>query len=240
MYKKIFIAAFLLIFSFPVFADEANISTISADGTAYSDIEPDTAKIRFYVENTGKNLADIKLKNDKIVSSSISEIKKLLKPQESIKTISLRVTNIYSYKDKIRIFDKYSVTNGFEVKIKDLDKISKIINTAMANGITKVDNLNFYVENTEAVCNGLISEAAKIAKNRAQVVAAATNSTLVKVKSANPYCSLNSNYVTRRVYSNALMAKATGASQEASYDNETIEAGTINANARVDITYYIK
>ena len=77
-------------------------STISVDATANSDIEPDTLKVKFYVENTGTNLADIKTKNDKIVNNAITEIKKKLNQNESVKTIAFRVSNIYSYKDKIR------------------------------------------------------------------------------------------------------------------------------------------
>ena len=44
-------------------------------------------KIKFYVENSGINVTDVKAKNDKIVNTAITEIKKKLKADESVKTI---------------------------------------------------------------------------------------------------------------------------------------------------------
>lgn len=215
-------------------------STISVDATTNSDIEPDTLKVKFYVENTGVNLADIKTKNDKVVNNAINEIKKKLNANESVKTIAFRVNNIYSYKDKVRIFQKYQVTNGFEVKLKDLSKASEIIKIAMDNGVKRIDNLNFYIENSQKSCNELMKEATSIAKNRASIVAVAAGATLGKPKSINPYCSLNNNYINRNVYSNALMAKSAvdGAMQEDTI--ESIEPGTISVRAGVNMTYYLK
>ena len=242
--KKLFAVTILSALLIPAVAiAEPTIqeSTISVDATANSDVEPDTLKVKFYVENTGTNLTDIKNKNDKIVNSAIAEIKKKLNQNESVKTIAFRVSNIYSYKDKVRIFQKYQVTNGFEVKLKDLSKASEIIKIAMDNGVKRVDNLNFYIENTQNACNNLMKEATIIAKNRANVVATTAGETLGRAKSINPYCSLKSNYVNQRVYSNALMAKssadAMGAQEEAI---ETIEPGTISVRAGVNMTYYLK
>ena len=215
-------------------------STISVDASANSEVDPDTVKVKFYVENTGTNLADIKAKNDKTVNNAINEIKKKLSDTESVKTIAFRVNNVYSYKDKIRIFQKYEVVNGFEVKLKELSKISEIIKIAMDQGVKRVDSPNFYLENTEAACNDLMKKAASIAKNRAEIVAAAAGAGISKPKSISPYCSLNSNYVNRRVYANAMMkADAAGASAE-SETIESIEPGTISVKAGVNMTYYLK
>ncbi len=242
--KKLIAMMILSTLALPVAtAVEPNVqeSTISVDSSINSDVEPDTLKVKFYVENTGTNITDIKNKNDKIVNSAIVEIKKRLGANESIKTIAFRVSNIYSYKDKIRIFQKYQVTNGFEVKLKDLSKASEIIKIAMDNGVKRVDNLDFYIENSEATCNNLMKQAAAMAKNRASIVATATGAALLKPKSINPYCSLNSNYVNRRVYANAMMkSSADGAMAEAQEAIETIEPGTINVRAGVNMTYYLK
>lgn len=241
--KKLITLAILSSFIMPLsISAEPTVqeSTISVDATANSDVEPDTLKVKFYVENTGINLADLKAKNDKIVNAAIAEIKKKLKENESVKTIAFRVNNVYSYKDKVRIFQKYQVTNGFEVKLKDLSKASEIIKIAMDNGVKRVDNVNFYLENTESACNNLMKQATLIAKNRANIVATTAGAQLSKPKSINPYCNLNSNYVNQRVFSNALMAKSStdGAAQEEAI--ETIEPGTISVRAGVNMTYYLK
>ena len=159
--------ALSLIFS-PAVAVEEMESIISVEASKTSEIAPDTATLRFYVENSGVNLSDLKEKNDKIVNTAINAIKAKLKPDESIKTIAFSVNNVYSYKDKIRIFQKYEVKNGFEVKLKDLSKISEIIDIAMNNGIKNIGQLSFSVADGEKACNDAMAEAIKIAKNRAQ------------------------------------------------------------------------
>ena len=241
--KKILAATILSALLLPfTFALEPTVqeSTISVDATANSDIEPDTLKVKFYVENSGINLADLKTKNDKVVNAAINEIKKKLNQNESVKTIAFRVSNVYSYKDKVRIFQKYQVTNGFEVKLKELSKVSEIIKIAMDNGVKRVDNLNFYIENSENACNNLMKNATAIAKNRATIVAAAAGATLGKPKTINPYCSLNNNYINRNVYSNALMAKSSMDGAVGEEAIESIEPGTINVRAGVNMTYYLK
>lgn len=215
-------------------------SILSVEGTVNTDLEPDTVRVSFFVENSGTNLADIKQKNDKTVNSAINAIKQKLNSDESVKTITFRVNNIYTYKDKVRVFQKYEVVNGFEVKLKDLTKTSEIIKIAMDNGVKRVENLNFYIENTEQQCNELIKQATVIAKNRAAAVALAAGSTLTKPKSINPYCSLTSNYINRRVFANAMMKSTADGAMAEQEAMETIEPGTISARASVNITYYLK
>ena len=102
--KKLFISLVALAFSFIPVRAEIQEATLSTDISVNSDIAPDTATIRFTVENSGTNIADIKAKNDKIVNNAITEIKKKLGKDDTVKTITYRVNSVYSYKDKIRIF----------------------------------------------------------------------------------------------------------------------------------------
>ena len=229
--------ALSLIFA-PAVAVEEMESIISVEASKTSEIAPDTATLRFYVENSGVNLSDLKEKNDKVVNTAINAIKAKLKPDESIKTIAFSVNNVYSYKDKIRIFQKYEVKNGFEVKLKDLSKISEIIDIAMNNGIKNIGQLSFSVADGEKACNDAMAEAIKIAKNRAQYLSQTSGNQLLKVKSINPYCSLNNNVVPR-YYSNAMLSKAQDSSEGAK-TVDVIEPGTINIRAGVNMTYYLK
>lgn len=244
MKKRLFALTLAMALSVPMFtiASENNQkeSTLSTEYTINSDIAPDTVKIKFYVENQGINLADVKEKNDKTVNAAINEVKKKLGPNETIKTISFRVNNIYSYKDKVRIFQKYEVTNGFEVKLKDLNKISEIIKIAMDNGIKRVENLNFSIEDGQKTCNEMMAQAIVGAKSRAEYLAKAAGTSVDKVKNINPYCSLNGSYVQQpRYYSNASM-KAESMDDAAGTVMDVIEPGTINVRASVNMTYYLK
>lgn len=212
-------------------------SILNVDATINKEYVPDTATIRFYVENSGMNVADVKQKNDETVNAAIAEIKKKLNADESVKTIAFRVNDVYSYKDKTRVFQKYEVTNGFEVKLKDLSKVSSIINLAMSKGVKKVDKLNFSIENGEALCNDLMAQSLAMAKKRAQHLASSASLNLDKPKNINPYCSVSNNYVQPRFYANA--SSKTDATGEQSAV-ESIEPGSINVRAGVNMSYYLK
>ena len=241
MFKKFALTVlFTSLVMLPAMCTEVQESTISTEASINREIAPDTARIRFYVENTGINLADLKQKNDKIVNDAITSIKSLLNQDEQIKTIAFNVSNIYSYKDKIRVFQKYQVTNGFEVKLKDLDKISQIINIGMDKGIKRIGGVNFSVENTEAVCNEMMAEAIQVGKARVEYLSKSAGSTLDKVKSINPYCSLSSSHVAQNRVMKSYMANASMDSMAEGAALETIEPGTINARANVSLVYYLK
>ena len=238
MYKKMALCLLSLSLLMPFgYALEEKDSTLSIEYSMTKSIAPDTATIKFYVENTGMNVADIKERNDKIVNDAISKIKPNLGEKEQIKTVAYRVNNIYSYKDKVRIFQKYEVLNGFEVKLKDLNKVSKIIKIAIDSGVKRVENLSFTLENPEIECNNLLAQTAKGAKTRAQVVASSLGETLGGVKHANPYCSTNS--ISRPRYFNS-MAKGEADSAQTTQMLETIEPGEINLKANINMTYYLK
>lgn len=240
MFKKLAVTfAFCALFMPFVFANECHESVIKTDATINREVAPDTAKIRFMVENSGLNLQLIKDKNDKTVNDAIVAIKAVLNQDESIKTVAFNVRNIYSYKDKVRVFQKYVVSNGFEVKLKDLDKVSKVINLAMEHGIKNVSGINFIIEDSEAICNELMADAIKMGKKRIQHLSNAAGTTIDRVKSINPYCSLSSSHT--QVRSNKLYSNAATDSIAAEGANlETIEPGTINVRTSVNMVYYLK
>ena len=235
--KFALLALFVTFMSFKLMAHSQE-STLSTDASINQEVAPDTAKIRFYVENTGSNLEDIKQKNDKTVNEVVSKIKQKLNQNESVKTIAFRVNNVYANKDKSSIFQKFQVTNGFEVKLKDLNKISEIIKLAIDNGVTMVDRVDFSVEDGEKVCNEMMTSVISVAKNRAQTVAKASGAEILKIKSINPYCSLTTNYVQPKFLNTSLERAMDSASMGGTI--ETITPGTISARASVNMTYYLK
>ena len=237
--KKLLCTLFLLSLAIIPVGAEMQEATLSTDASVNSDVAPDTATIRFTLVNSGTNISDIKAKNDKIVNAAIAEIKKKLGKDDTVKTTTYRVNSVYSYKDKIRIFQRYEVTNGFEVKLKEIEKVSEIIDIATSNGIKTVNGLNFTLSDGEKVCNELMAKAIRTARTRADYLAGAAGTSILKIKSINPYCSQNSTYVQPRFLSNASM-KAAGASADESAVVESIEPGTINVRAGVNMTYYLK
>ena len=76
MLKKLLVCSLSLTLLFPMatLADSVLESTISTEANQNREVAPDTVKIKFYIENSGMNLSDIKEKNDKLANDAITKI----------------------------------------------------------------------------------------------------------------------------------------------------------------------
>ena len=113
-----------------------------------------------------------------------------------------------------------------------------MIDKAIAEGATNVDNLSFSVSNYEAQCNDLMGIDTKKAKTRAEVVAQALGTKLIGISSISTSCNTN-NYNPPRFY----MAKnmiADVAAESLGAGNSTISNGVIKVNANVNASFYVK
>lgn len=238
--KKLLTSLFLAICLIcPCMALE-NESVLSVSSTFEKDYTPDTAKVSLSLTNSGMSIKDIKEKNDKTIVEVMALIKKELGQNETIKTTKYSVNPVYSYKNNTRIFQRYEVTNGFEVKLKDITKISNIIKVATDNGIKNVGDIRFYIEDKEKISNEAIQEAIKMAKARANVISSAAGVQILKIKSINVRTSLDNSYsAVRYLASSNLMYKSMDAAASETV-SQPIEAGDIRVNATANIDYYLK
>lgn len=236
MKKILSILLLSLAFTLPVLAEQESVMNVSS--VYEREIAPDAVKISFSVTDSGLNIKDIKAKNDNTISNVLALIKKELGQNETVKTTAYSINPVYSYKERVKVFQRYEITNGFEVKLKDLTKISSIIKLATDNGIKNVGNIQFYIEDKNAVSNEAIVEAIKLAKARANVMSNALGSQTLKVKSINVSSSLDNSYSSRRTlsYSSSVAMNSVDSVSEP----ETIEAGTIKVTAHASIDYYLK
>ena len=234
-----FVFCLMLAFSATFTLANEQVSTLNVDTSLTSDIHPDVAFISFKVVNQGLNIQELKDKNDKIANKAINDIKAKLGNDETIKTTAYRINNIYTNKDKVSIFQKYEVVNSFEVKLKDFSKISQIIQLATDAGAKKVDYVRFAIDNTQNVCNELLAKTTKNAKDRAKIIADSLEAQILKVKSVNPYCSLDSGY-SQIIHRNFKAMNASDTNTESKPVIESIEPGTVNVKTSVNLIYYLK
>lgn len=202
---------------------------------------PNMAKITLSVETSDKDITKATEANKEAANASIQAVKKLLDTEkgETVKTTMFNVSPEYKYKDGVRIFVQYNAKNSFEVTIKDVSKLGKIISTALSNGANVVSNLSYSLDTNEESCNKLIQKAAAQAKTRAQAAASAAGTSITGVKSLNVQCSANEYFQPR--YSMKMMS-ASNAMDAATAEAGGVptEEGTIKLRASVDASFYVK
>ena len=117
-----------------------------------------------------------------------------------------------------------------DITVRNLNNVSKVIDTALANGANRIDSLNFTVSDTSAAKNAALADAVRSAQSKAQAMAGALGVRLVRI--ANVYADAQS--APPRNYMPMMMAKE-------SYDSSTpISAGELSVEATVNITYVIQ
>jgi uncharacterized protein YggE len=218
---------------------------IIVSATAEKEMAPDTAQITIEVTTyDSKSMQKAAQENKEISDKIHTRIKSIINTQNSdyIKTANYNAQAVYKYVNNKRVFDKYQVSNNVIIKTKSIDKVGSIIDTATSLGATGVNDLNFSLSNYDDQCNDLIAEAAKKAREKANILAKNAMATITGVRSLSVSCNSSANN-NRRMYVNSykmMMATADGAAAAAPEAATPVSAGTIKLNANVNAIFFAK
>lgn len=213
---------------------EKDMGFVSVNANASKEIVPDTASIRFTVQNSAKDSKSVVASNKENSSKLIGALKPMLAIDDNdiIQTKSFILKPNYTTdKSGNKTFVDYTATNIIYVKTKSIDKVADLIDVAMRNNATGVSDLNFYVENQKQFEGQL----AKEALSNAKIIAELTASTLgQKVKGIRAVrVNIYPQGSNGAVYLNAKSTVASGASAP-------IEYGKVKIQAHVDAEFYVK
>lgn len=224
------------------YAADSDKGYVSVNAKASKEFAPNIARVKFYIETSDKDLSKATQKNKEETKRALDAVKKVLDTAkgDTIQTVNFNVNPEYSYKNNTRTFVQYNITNGFEVKLTDTEKLGSVIAQGLQNGATRVDDLNFSLDNTESACNSLIAQAVGLAKVRANEAAKAAGSYTTGIKALTTSCSGDAGlYPQVRMMNSAKYAS--GAMTEAVADSAVpTEMGTIKMYATVNAQYFIK
>lgn len=241
MKKLILILALCLvgigIASAVVIKQEQEAGFINVSTTAEEEYSPDIAKVTFSVRTEDKEATAASEKNKEIATKVINELKKSIDEgkKERIRTTGFSVNSEYSYKDGKRIFERYVVENTVEVTVRDMSKVGKIINNGIKNGANSVSNLVYMLDKNDAVCDELISTAARAAQTRAEMLAKTMNGKVAGVKEISASCSGNQGN-----YRSFSVMYAKGMANDAMSESAMpTEEGTIKLRANFNGRFYI-
>jgi len=149
--------------------DAATQSTISVAGSGDVYVAPDLAVMDFSVVSEAKTVADAMADNTKKANAIIDVVKSLGVAEKDLQTTNFNVTphydNVNSQNDVIkctpescpmpigtkRVLTGYDITQTLTVKMRDMAKIGQIIEEATASGANQVGDLQFTLDDPDAV-----------------------------------------------------------------------------------------
>lgn len=182
------LAAALMVFSVAGtnLAAAAEPNTIAVSGMAEQEVAPDMAYI-----DVGINVRADDAENARTQEAQIaSQIRRALLGL-AITDNDLQNTSYYLYQEYkvdrsgVRTADKYVLDSSIKVTVKDLDKLSQVIDNVVEAGATNISNITYALSTQNIIQRQLLATAVENARDKAAVVANAGSRTLGNMLSAD-------------------------------------------------------
>ena len=164
-------------------------STVSVTTKASRTVTPDVAYLVVAVETKAKTAKEAMDENSRKMNAVTKSLRICLNKEngDKIETEQLRVTPEYNYKNKETLLVGYNASNTIQIKTKNLNKISEIINLALQNGASNLDSVQFKIDDYSKYSTELTVKSVKLAKQKAEIIAQSLNEQLAKVKTISTY-----------------------------------------------------
>src|SRR3989344_5652287 len=158
-----------------------NTITVSATSDVFA--KPDLALSTFSVLSEAKTVGEAMQDNAAKMNAVIAFVKSQGVDDKDIKTTNFSVSPRYEWREKTgeRVSVGYEVSQSLQVKIRDLAKIGDIIQGATEAGANEVANLQFTIDNEDALKEEARNKAIEEAKTKAKNLAEKLGISLVKI-----------------------------------------------------------
>ncbi len=229
------LAAALLVFSFaganPAGAAEPN--TIAVSGMAEQEVAPDMAYVDIGITVRADDAETARAEEAKIAQQIRRSLLGLAITDNDLQNTGYYLNQDYKIdRSGERTIDKYVLNSSIKVTVKDLDKLSQVIDNTVKAGATNISNVTFALSSKNIVQRQLLAAAVENAREKAAVVANAGSRTLGNMLSAD----INNfdggtiiAYGANKLRSSAAMADAGEATE--------LVPGKIKLNARVQVVF---
>ena len=156
--------------------------SVDADGKVMA--TPDLARLTLEVETQAATAAGAGQENAKQAGGVLAAVKQVLGPEDKLRTLGYRLMPVHSYKDKSSPpeIKGYRAVNQLEVKVLDVARLGTVIDTAMKNGVTKVNGPYWSHSRIEELQRQAAVNALERARRLAEALAQAAG---LKIKSVD-------------------------------------------------------
>ena len=170
------LAAALLVFSVAGtnLADAAEPNTIAVGGMAEQEVAPDMAYVDLGITVRANDAETARAEEAKIAQQIRRSLLGL-----AITDNDLQNTGYYMYQEyKVdrngkRTAGQYVLNSSVKVTVRDLDKLSQVIDNTVKAGVTNIDSVSYALSTQNIVQRQLLAAAVENAREKAAVVATA-------------------------------------------------------------------
>lgn len=156
-------------------------NSIRVTGKGEVSVKPDQALLSLGVVVEDMKVQNAQQQNAIISNKMIEALKSIGINQEDIETSSYSIERIVDYQDSQQVFRGYRVSHIFQVTVKDLSSVGRVIDVATENGANIVQNVSFVVSNPEPYYAEALQKATLNAKFNAENIAKAIGVTISNI-----------------------------------------------------------
>lgn len=182
------LAAALLVFSVAGtnLAAAAEPNTIAVSGMAEQEVAPDMAYIDVGINVRADDAETARTQEAQIASQIRRALLGLAITDNDLQNTSYYLYQEYKVdRNGVRTADKYVLDSSIKVTVKDLDKLSQVIDNVVEAGATNISNITYALSTQNIIQRQLLATAVENARDKAAVVANAGSRTLVNMLSAD-------------------------------------------------------
>lgn len=207
-----------------------NTITVTGIGTASG--EPDVAFIELGVEMSDADLANAYAEAAETMQQVIAAVVDYGIDREDIRTSSVNVypQDVYNPETGMPGNRTYRVSNIVRIAVRNVADVEPVINAAVNAGANSIYNLNFGIQDTEALEEAARLDAVANARSRAEQLAAALGVTV------------GSPVVISESYgqSNPVMPYGRGAGLDMAASSMPIESGQLDVTVQILVTFELE
>lgn len=148
---------------------EPRTVTVNAEGKVT--VIPDTTRINISAVTDGKTADEVQQKNTETMNKVLDYVKSTGVEAKDVKTTFYNLYPRYDYIEGRQIPAGFSLTQGVEIKVRDLKKVGEIVTGTVARGANQVSGIEFFVDDPEMARAEARAEAFEKAKTKAKEAA---------------------------------------------------------------------
>ena len=181
------LAAALLVFSVAGtnLAAAAEPNTIAVSGMAEQEVAPDMAYIDVGINVRAADAETARTQEAQIASQIRRALLGLAITDNDLQNTSYLYQEYKVDRNGVRTADKYVLDSSIKVTVKDLDKLSQVIDNVVKAGATNISNITYALSTQNIIQRQLLATAVENARDKAAVVASAGSRTLGNMLSAD-------------------------------------------------------
>lgn len=206
--------------------------SMSVDGEGKVIGVPDVAVVDLGVMTEGKEVLTAQTDNAKKMNNMINKLKGFGVEAKDIQTVNYSISPQYDWNNGKQLLRGYQVSQNLRVKIRDLTKISAVLQTAGEVGVNQISGVTFSIDDPDALRQQAREKAIADANRKAAYLSKATGMRLSKVISVNEYTP-DAPYGFNKSYAEGLGGGLVTAPAP------QVESGSLEVKINLNVTYEI-